>query len=52
MRVARVLAVLTMVTFWSTPAHAARSWWGWLEELSGPGPFHGDDVLQSGGVLG
>jgi hypothetical protein len=41
MRIARVLTVLTLVMFWAAPAHAARSWWGWLEELSGPGPFMG-----------
>ena len=41
-------------------AHAARDdagWWGWLERLSGPGPFHGGGVdlglfcaPQSGGL--
>jgi hypothetical protein len=41
MRIARVLAVMTFVAFWPATAHAARSWWGWLEELSGPGPFMG-----------
>ena len=41
MRIARVLTVLTVVAVWPATAHAARSWWGWLEELSGPGPFIG-----------
>jgi hypothetical protein len=26
---------------WPATAHAARGWWGWLEELSGPGHFDG-----------
>lgn len=38
---ARVLAVLVVIVLWPTPAHAARGFWAWLEELSGPGPFDG-----------
>jgi hypothetical protein len=49
MRIARVLAVMTLVAFWPATAHAARSWFGWLEELSGPGPFWG--VVQTVEVL-
>jgi hypothetical protein len=41
MRQARVLVMVLLVMAWPTSAHAARSWWGWLEELSGPGPFTG-----------
>jgi hypothetical protein len=38
---ARVLAVLAVIVLWPTPAHAARGFWAWLEELSGPGFFDG-----------
>ena len=41
MRQARVLMLIVLMMAWPTAAHAARSWWGWLEELSGPGPFTG-----------
>jgi hypothetical protein len=35
------LLVITAVLLWPSPAHAAQGFWGWLEELSGPGPFTG-----------
>jgi hypothetical protein len=38
---ARVLAVLAIIILWPSPAHAARGFWAWLEELSGPGSFDG-----------
>ena len=41
MRQARVMLLILAVVAWPATAHAARSWWGWLEELSGPGPFTG-----------
>ena len=37
----RLLLMLIAVLLWPTQAHAARGFWGWLEELSGPGPFKG-----------
>ena len=30
------------------PALASDSWWAWLEEFSGPGPFHGKTILATG----
>jgi hypothetical protein len=41
MRYARVLVLMTVAALWPATAHAARGWWGWLEELSGPGHFDG-----------
>jgi hypothetical protein len=41
---ARLLVVFIAVLLWPTHAHAARGFWGWLEELSGPGPFKGGGV--------
>lgn len=41
MKFARLLIFVMFVCLWPGTAHAARSWWGWLEELSGPGPFTG-----------
>jgi hypothetical protein len=41
---ARLLLVFIAVLLWPTHAHAARGFWGWLEELSGPGPFKGGGV--------
>jgi hypothetical protein len=32
---------MTVVALWPATAHAALGWWGWLEELSGPGFFDG-----------
>src|SRR5436190_2677914 len=34
-----ILVIALML--WPTGAYAAAGWWAWLEELSGPGPFHG-----------
>jgi hypothetical protein len=44
---ARVLALLALLVLWPTPAHAAKGFWGWLEELSGPGPFNGPVAAMS-----
>lgn len=41
MRYARVVMLMMIAALWPATAHAARGWWGWLEELSGPGYFHG-----------
>lgn len=41
------LLVMTAILLWPSPAHAARSFWGWLEELSGPGPFKGGGYSQA-----
>ena len=41
MRWSRLAALVMLVTLWPSAAHAAQGWWAWLEELSGPGPFHG-----------
>jgi hypothetical protein len=40
MRTRLSLLVMSVVLLWPGHAHAA-SFWGWLEELSGPGPFRG-----------
>ena len=40
MRTARLLVFVFAASLW--PAIAQASIWSWLEELSGPGPFHGD----------
>jgi hypothetical protein len=37
----RLLLMMIALLAWPTQAHAARGFWGWLEELSGPGPFTG-----------
>src|SRR3954468_2909780 len=37
----RVVVLLALLTLWPSAAFAAKGWWGWLEELSGPGPFPG-----------
>ncbi len=39
-----LLMIMTAVLLSPTPAYAARGFWGWLEELSGPGPFRGGAV--------
>jgi hypothetical protein len=39
MRHVRLVVVVAALTLWPGVAHA--SWWSWLEELSGPGPFTG-----------
>jgi hypothetical protein len=33
--------LVIVLALWPTGAYAAAGWWAWLEELSGPGPFHG-----------
>jgi hypothetical protein len=44
---ARLLPLMmTAILLWPSPAHAARGFWGWLEELSGPGPFKGGGYVQ------
>lgn len=40
----RSLLMMTAVLLWPSDAHAARGFWGWLEELSGPGPFRGETI--------
>jgi hypothetical protein len=40
MRTRLSLLLMSVVLLWPGHAHAA-SFWGWLEELSGPGPFKG-----------
>jgi hypothetical protein len=40
----RLALLMSAVLLWPTHAHAARGFWGWLEELSGPGPFKGGGV--------
>jgi hypothetical protein len=37
----RVVVLLGVLLLWPNAAFAAKGWWGWLEELSGPGPFRG-----------
>jgi len=38
------MVLLALLTLWPSAAFAAKGWWGWLEELSGPGPFQGPGV--------
>src|SRR5882672_10009357 len=58
MKWGRLVVLLGVITLWPSGAYAASGFWAWLEELSGPGPFHGwvlaapvlctnDDVLVS-----
>lgn len=42
-RLVRVVLVLCLLLAQAPAAHAAR-WWGWLDELSGPGPFRPTSV--------
>ena len=42
---ARILLLTLLVGLWPAQAHAARGFWAWLEELSGPGPFHGRPIV-------
>ncbi|MFL6279832.1 MAG: hypothetical protein ACJ731_06960 [Vicinamibacterales bacterium] len=37
----RLGILVVALALWPTGAYAAAGWWAWLEELSGPGPFHG-----------
>jgi hypothetical protein len=39
MKWGRLVVLLGVMTLWPSAAYA--SFWAWLEELSGPGPFHG-----------
>jgi len=42
MRLRSLAALVALMTLVSVPAHAGeKSWWAWLEELSGPGYFGG-----------
>lgn len=41
MKYARVVILMMVAALWPATAHAARGWWEWLEELSGPGHFDG-----------
>jgi hypothetical protein len=36
----RLFVLVGLLALWPATARA-EGWWGWLEELSGPGPFHG-----------
>ncbi len=48
MRIARLLIIVALAGLCPATAHAgARSFWAWLEELSGPGPFRGDGPVLS-----
>jgi hypothetical protein len=42
----RVVVLLALLTLWPSAAFAAKGWWGWLEELSGPGPFRGYGIAM------
>lgn len=44
MRKAQLFVLVALVVLWPSSAYAERSFWGWLEELSGPGPFRGTDI--------
>jgi len=35
------MILMMVAALWPSTAHAARGWWEWLEELSGPGHFDG-----------
>ncbi|HTH01220.1 MAG TPA: hypothetical protein VL882_13215 [Vicinamibacterales bacterium] len=41
MKWGRLIVLLGIITFWPSTSYAASGFWAWLEELSGPGPFHG-----------
>jgi hypothetical protein len=40
-RTARLIVLVILAACWPSTAHAGLGWLSWLEELSGPGPFHG-----------
>jgi hypothetical protein len=46
MTTTRLVLIMIAVLLCPTQAHAARGFWGWLEELSGPGPFKGGAYAQ------
>lgn len=37
----RLIVLVVLAACWPSTAHAGWAWLSWLEELSGPGPFHG-----------
>jgi hypothetical protein len=41
MKWGRLVVLLGVITLWPSASYAASGFWAWLEELSGPGPFHG-----------
>jgi hypothetical protein len=41
----RIMLLTVLIGLWPAHAHAARGFWAWLEELSGPGPFHGRPIV-------
>jgi hypothetical protein len=41
----RILLLTVLIGLWPAHAYAARGFWAWLEELSGPGPFHGRPIV-------
>jgi hypothetical protein len=43
---ARLVLIAVVLALWPTQAHAARGFWAWLEELSGPGPFYGPPMVS------
>jgi hypothetical protein len=46
MTTTRLVLIMIAVLLCPAQAHAARGFWGWLEELSGPGPFRGGGYAQ------
>ena len=42
----RVVLLAALMALWPAHAQAARGFWAWLEELSGPGPFHGKPIVS------
>jgi len=41
----RVVLLTALLALWPAHAQAARGFWAWLEELSGPGPFYGKPII-------
>jgi hypothetical protein len=41
MKRSRLLLLVGIFAVWPSLASAQDGWFGWLEQLSGPGPFHG-----------
>jgi hypothetical protein len=48
----RLLLMMIALLLWPAQAYAARGFWGWLEELSGPGPFTGKGFSQAIACVG
>jgi hypothetical protein len=42
----RVALLAALLALWPAHAQAARGFWAWLEELSGPGPFYGRPMVS------